>query len=29
MIEKVDPNGNRTGAPGVFVDAQFGVYLET
>ncbi len=28
MIEKVDPNGNRTGAAGVFVDAQFGVYLD-
>jgi len=28
MIEKVDPIGNREGAPGMFVDAQFGVYLD-
>lgn len=27
-IEKTDPIGNREGAPGVFVDAQFGVYLD-
>ena len=28
MIEKVDPIGNREGAPGMFVDAQSGVYLD-
>jgi outer membrane protein assembly factor BamB len=28
MIEKVDPIGNREGAPGLFIDAQFGVYLD-
>jgi hypothetical protein len=28
MIEKVDPIGNREGAPGMFVDAQAGVYLD-
>jgi outer membrane protein assembly factor BamB len=28
MIEKVDPLGNKQGAPGVFVDAQFGAYLD-
>lgn len=28
MIEKTDPIGNREGAPGLFVDAQFGVYLD-
>jgi outer membrane protein assembly factor BamB len=27
-IEKIDPIGNREGPPGVFVDAQFGVYLD-
>jgi outer membrane protein assembly factor BamB len=27
-IEKIDPIGNREGAPGVFADAQFGVYLD-
>jgi outer membrane protein assembly factor BamB len=27
-IEKIDPIGNREGAPGIFVDAQFGVYLD-
>ncbi len=27
-IEKVDPIGNHEGAPGVFADAQFGVYLD-
>jgi len=27
-IEKVDPIGNRQGAPGLFIDAQFGVYLD-
>jgi outer membrane protein assembly factor BamB len=28
MIEKIDPHGNRQGAPGVFIDAQFGAYLD-
>jgi outer membrane protein assembly factor BamB len=27
-IEKIDPVGNRQGAPGLFVDAQFGAYLD-
>ena len=27
-IEKVDPIGNREGAPGIFLDAQFGIYLD-
>jgi outer membrane protein assembly factor BamB len=27
-IEKIDPIGNREGPPGVFADAQFGVYLD-
>ncbi len=27
-IEKIDPIGNREGAPGIFADAQFGVYLK-
>jgi outer membrane protein assembly factor BamB len=28
LIEKIDPIGNRQGAPGLFVDAQFGAYLD-
>ena len=28
MIDKVDPNGHRQGAPGLFIDAQFGAYLD-
>jgi outer membrane protein assembly factor BamB len=28
MIEKIDPIGNRNGAPGFFVDAEFGAYLD-
>jgi len=28
MIDKVDPIGNREGAPGFFVDAEFGAYLD-
>jgi hypothetical protein len=28
MIERVDPIGNRQGAPGLFIDAQFGAYLD-
>jgi outer membrane protein assembly factor BamB len=27
-IEKTDPLGNREGAPGLFVDAEFGAYLD-
>ena len=27
-IEKLDPIGNREGAPGLFIDAQFGAYLD-
>jgi hypothetical protein len=27
-VEKVDPIGNRQGAPGLFIDAQFGAYLD-
>jgi outer membrane protein assembly factor BamB len=27
-IDKVDPKGNREGAPGLFVDAEFGAYLD-
>jgi outer membrane protein assembly factor BamB len=28
MIERIDPIGNRQGAPGLFLDAEFGVYLD-
>jgi len=28
MIDKTDPIGNRQGAPGFFVDAEFGAYLD-
>jgi outer membrane protein assembly factor BamB len=28
MIEKLDPIGNRQGAPGLFIDAQFGAALD-
>ena len=28
MIDKLDPIGNRQGAPGVFIDAEFGAYLD-
>ncbi|HEY7446240.1 MAG TPA: PQQ-binding-like beta-propeller repeat protein [Vicinamibacterales bacterium] len=28
MIDKIDPIGNRQGAPGLFLDAQFGAYLD-
>jgi hypothetical protein len=28
LIDKTDPIGNRQGAPGLFLDAQFGVYLD-
>jgi outer membrane protein assembly factor BamB len=27
-IEKIDPAGNRKGAPGLFVDAEFGAYVD-
>ena len=27
-IEKVDPIGNRQGAPGLFIDAEFGAYVD-
>jgi hypothetical protein len=27
-IEKTDPIGNRRGAPGLFVDAEFGGYID-
>ena len=28
QIDKLDPEGNRKGAPGFFVDAEFGAYLD-
>jgi outer membrane protein assembly factor BamB len=28
MIDKTDPIGNRQGAPGLFIDAQFGAHLD-
>src|SRR5438093_2329918 len=28
VIDKVDPIGNRQGAPGLFVDAEFGAYVD-
>jgi len=28
MIDKTDPIGNREGAPGFFIDAQFGTYID-
>ena len=28
MIDKTDPIGNRQGAPGLFIDAQFGAYFD-
>ena len=28
LIDKTDPIGNRQGAPGLFLDAQFGAYLD-
>jgi hypothetical protein len=27
-IDKIDPIGNHTGAPGLFVDAEFGAFLD-
>jgi hypothetical protein len=28
MIDKTDPIGNREGAPGLFIDAQFGAHVD-
>jgi hypothetical protein len=28
LIDKTDAIGNREGAPGLFLDAQFGAYLD-
>jgi hypothetical protein len=28
MIDKTDPIGNKQGAPGLFVDAEFGAYID-
>jgi hypothetical protein len=28
MIDQIDAIGNRRGAPGFFVDAEFGAYLD-
>jgi outer membrane protein assembly factor BamB len=28
IIDRVDPIGNRQGAPGLFIDAQFGAYMD-
>jgi hypothetical protein len=28
MIDKTDATGNHSGAPGFFVDAEFGAYLD-
>ena len=28
QIDRVDPIGNRQGAPGLFIDAQFGAYFD-
>ncbi len=28
MIDRVDPIGNRTGSPGLFLDAEYGAYLD-
>jgi hypothetical protein len=28
MIDKTDPIGNREGAPGFFIDTQFGAYID-
>jgi hypothetical protein len=27
-IDKIDPIGNRRGAPGFFIDSEFGAYLD-
>jgi hypothetical protein len=27
-IDRVDPIGNRQGAPGLFIDAQYGAHLD-
>jgi hypothetical protein len=28
MLDMTDPIGNREGAPGFFIDAQFGAYID-
>jgi hypothetical protein len=28
MVEKIDPIGNHKGAPGFFIDAEFGAYID-
>jgi hypothetical protein len=28
QVDKTDPIGNREGAPGLFIDAQFGAYVD-
>ena len=28
MIDRVDPIGNRAGSPGLFLDAEYGAYLD-
>jgi hypothetical protein len=28
IIERVDPVGNRQGAPGLFIDAEFGAHID-
>ncbi len=28
QIDKTDPIGNRQGAPGFFIDAEFGAYID-
>jgi len=28
MVERIDPIGNHSGSPGLFLDAQFGVYMD-
>ena len=28
MVERIDPHGTRTGAPGFFLDAEFGALID-
>jgi hypothetical protein len=28
LLDKLDPNGHKQGSPGLFIDAQFGAYLD-
>jgi hypothetical protein len=28
LIDRIDPIGNREGAPGMFIDAQFGAHID-